>query len=78
MDRLLEETGIEVALEGLAWVEFDGGSDTVIMGLRARPVGGALTTSDETQDVDWVDYDRMADYITRPHLLTRAQGVSQG
>lgn len=80
-----EETGLEIEITGLVGVfttpdhviEYvkDGRVDEVRQPvnvcLRARPVGGNLTTTDEASEVRWISPDELNEYEIHPALHRR-------
>jgi len=67
-----EETGLEVALEGLLDVYSDAGAPVIIV-YRARVVGGTLTTCPENDRLEWmtgeqIPWDALAFPSTRQAL----------
>lgn len=80
-----EETGLEIEITGLVGVfttpdhviEYvkDGRVDEVRQPvnvcLRARPVGGNLTTTDEASEVRWISPDELNEYEIHPALRRR-------
>ncbi|WP_170026645.1 NUDIX hydrolase [Actinomadura oligospora] len=80
-----EETGLDIEITGLVGVfttpdhviEYvrDGRVDEVRQPvnvcLHARPVGGALTTTDEASEVKWVSPDDLDEYEIHPALRRR-------
>lgn len=82
-----EETGVEIEVTGLVGVfttpdhviEYRKGDEVtevrqpVNICLRARPVGGEVTTTDEASEVRWVDPDDLAGYEIHPALRRRIE-----
>lgn len=69
--EILEETGIHVKLFGVTGVYSNG--STVALVFCGEAIGGKLTTSNETQDVQFTKLDPMnlSEYITRPKFKSR-------
>lgn len=71
--EIREESGIEAAIDGLTGVYKNLYKGIVNLVFRGRAVGGALKTSDETQDVGFFkcDEETINRLVTRPHWRTR-------
>ncbi|MDN4606997.1 NUDIX hydrolase [Sporosarcina highlanderae] len=79
-----EESGIDVIVSHLVGVysntaTYEGHSGVKIVPTKVmfdfvcQPIGGALTTSDETSDSRWVNKEDVLDMVTAPALRTRYQ-----
>lgn len=82
--EIKEESGIDVAVTQLIGVFsntgihkwYDGVTDVptkVMFDFICKPVGGTLTTSDETTDCRWVAKDKVLEFITTPAIRARYQ-----
>ncbi|WP_062104337.1 NUDIX hydrolase [Bacillus niameyensis] len=82
--EIKEESGIDVAVTQLIGVFsntgthkwYDGVTDVptkVMFDFICKPVGGTLTTSDETTDSRWVAKEKVLDLITAPAIRARYQ-----
>ncbi len=79
-----EESGIDVEVSHLIGVYtnsaiykwYDGVTDVptkVMFDFACKPVGGELTTSDETSDCKWVPKEEVLEYITQPAIRARIE-----
>lgn len=76
-----EETGLHVELTGVSGIYSDPGHviaydngevrQEFAICLRARPVGGALRTSDESSEVKWVEPEAIEGLPIHPSMLLR-------
>lgn len=76
-----EETGLHVGLTGLSGIYSDPGHviaydngevrQEFAICFRARPIGGALRTSDESSEVRWVEPDAIEALPIHPSMLLR-------
>lgn len=88
MDGLIrevkEESGIDVEVSDLTTIysntgTYEGHSGVKIVPTKVMfdficyPVGGELTTSDETSDSRWVSKEKVLDMVSSPALRTRYQ-----
>jgi 8-oxo-dGTP diphosphatase len=88
MDALIreikEESGIDVVVSHLIGIYsntgihkwYDGVTDVptkVMLDYVCKPIGGELSTSDETTESCWVAKDKVLDMITSPAIRTRYQ-----
>ncbi|WP_017754468.1 NUDIX hydrolase [Calidifontibacillus oryziterrae] len=76
--EILEETGIEVKLLGITGVYSNGA--TVAIVFRGKYRGGAIRTSEETKDVQFVKLDpvNVRNYIKREKFVARVVDALQG
>ncbi|WP_227938067.1 NUDIX domain-containing protein [Alkalihalobacillus deserti] len=76
--EILEETGIEVKLDGVTGVYSNG--NTVSIVFRGEYIGGNLKTSSETQYVRFVKIDssNVLSYITRGKFIPRVLDAMKG
>lgn len=79
-----EESGIDVAVSHLIGVYtnsaihkwYDGVTDVptkVMFDFACTPIGGELSTSEETSDCKWVAKEEALDYITKPAIRARIE-----
>lgn len=88
MDGLIrevkEESGIDVEVSHLIGVYtnsaiykwYDGVTDVptkVMFDFACKPIGGELSTSDETTECKWVHRDEVLTYITQPAIRARIE-----
>ena len=76
-----EETGLHVELTGVSGIYSDPGHviaydngevrQEFAICLRARPIGGALRTSDESSEVKWVEPEAIEGLPIHPSMLLR-------
>lgn len=76
-----EETGLQVELTGVSGIYSDPGHviaydngevrQEFTICLRARPLGGALRTSDESSEVRWVEPEAIEKLPIHPSMLLR-------
>jgi 8-oxo-dGTP diphosphatase len=82
--EIKEESGIDVVVSHLIGVHsntgihkwYDGVTDVptkVMFDFVCKPVGGELSTSEETSESCWVAKDKVLDMITAPAIRTRYQ-----
>ncbi len=82
--EILEESGIEVTVSHLigiysntgTYIWHDGITEIptkLMLDFSCHPVGGTLTTSEETTASEWVAKDRVLDFITAPPIRARYQ-----
>lgn len=82
--EIREESGIEVAISSLVGVYsntgvfkwHDGVTDVptkVMLDFIGKPVGGSLSTSDETRDSGWFPKEQFLDMVTAPAIRVRYQ-----
>ena len=73
MREIREETGIEAEVGRLALVHSNLALPCkVILGFHCRATGGYITTSDESQAVEWVDRNSVVSRIAHPAVAERA------
>lgn len=82
--EIKEESGIDVIVSHLFGVFsnsgvhkwYDGVTEVptkVMLDFVCKPIGGQLSTSDETSDCRWVSKEQVLDMITAPAIITRFQ-----
>lgn len=82
--EIKEESGIDVVVSHLLGVYsntssykwHDGVTDVptkVMLDFMCHPVGGELTTSEETSECGWFEKDKVLDLISAPAIRTRFQ-----
>jgi 8-oxo-dGTP diphosphatase len=73
MRELMEETGIDVELDGVSFVQYNASRGLLSLTFRGRSRGGVLRPSSETPDVGFFDLNEhnAAEFITRAHFLRR-------
>ncbi|GAA0338002.1 NUDIX domain-containing protein [Bacillus carboniphilus] len=82
MREVKEESGIDIEVSRLIGVYsntvtykgYDGVTDIptkVMMDFVGTPIGGELTTSEETTESKWVPKNEVLDFITAPAIQTR-------
>ncbi|WP_066151040.1 NUDIX hydrolase [Halalkalibacter krulwichiae] len=76
--EVLEETGVEVKLEGVTGIYSNG--ETVSIVFCGKCIGGNLKKSSETQDVRFVKLDssNVLSYITRGKFIPRVLDAMNG
>ena len=83
-----EESGIDIEVSHLIGVYtnsaiykwYDGVTDVptkVMFDFACKPVGGELSTSDETSDCKWVPKEEVLEYITQPAIRARIESYFQ-
>lgn len=77
-----EESGIDIEVTNMIGVFsntgtykwYDGVTDVptkVMFDFVCKPIGGELTTSEETSEVCWIEKDRVLDFISKEAIRTR-------
>ncbi len=76
--EILEETGIEVNLEGVTGIYSNGSTISIVF--RGSFAGGELRVSDETKDVRFVKIDKtnVSDFIRRGKFIPRVLDAMTG
>ena len=73
--EVLEETGIAVSVGALAGVYSNVKSCIVMLDFLCEPVGGALQTSEESLEVEWVEASQALERIKRPVIRDRMRDM---
>ena len=82
--EIKEESGIDVTVSNIVgaysntaqYKWHDGITDIptkLMLDFTCKPIGGELTTSEETSEVEWVVKERVLDYISQLAIRTRYQ-----